>query len=354
MQINEIIRKYRKEKNMTQEDMANRLGVTAPAVNKWESGASTPDISLLSPIARLLDITLDELLSFNENLNDMEVSNIVNEIYGMFATQPIDTVYEKIVDVVREYPNAEKLILTLATALYTRCLILPMDERTKYDEWIQNNLENLVLSSDQYIKSRAVESLYSFYISRERYDEAEKCLEYISLDNPDRKRKLATIFKGTGKYEEAYKILEEVMLSYYQTLSVVMHEIHTIAIKTENYKKAELLIRKESALADIFDMGEFSKMATEIELTVALKDAENTMALMDSLLSNVDGLMDYTKSELFEHMVFSEQMTDDETLMATADMVKDTQLKSFCEDEAYQFVRDSAGWDAFLMKWCKH
>ena len=82
--------------------------------------------------------------------------------------------------------------------------------------------------------------------------------------------------------------------------------------------------------------------------------AENTMALMDSLLSNVDGLMDYTKSELFEHMVFSEQMTDDETLMATADMVKDTQLKSFCEDEAYQFVRDSAGWDAFLMKWCKH
>ena len=45
MQINEIIRKYRKEKNMTQEDMANRLGVTAPAVNKWESGASTPDIS---------------------------------------------------------------------------------------------------------------------------------------------------------------------------------------------------------------------------------------------------------------------------------------------------------------------
>ena len=38
MQIGEIIRKYRKEKNMTQEEMANRLGVTAPAVNKWERG----------------------------------------------------------------------------------------------------------------------------------------------------------------------------------------------------------------------------------------------------------------------------------------------------------------------------
>lgn len=38
MQIGEVIRKYRKQKNMTQEEMANRLGVTAPAVNKWENG----------------------------------------------------------------------------------------------------------------------------------------------------------------------------------------------------------------------------------------------------------------------------------------------------------------------------
>lgn len=40
MKIGEIIRKYRKEKNLTQEEMANRLGVTAPAVNKWENGGS--------------------------------------------------------------------------------------------------------------------------------------------------------------------------------------------------------------------------------------------------------------------------------------------------------------------------
>ena len=40
MQIGEVIRKYRKRKNMTQEEIANRLGVTAPAVNKWENGVS--------------------------------------------------------------------------------------------------------------------------------------------------------------------------------------------------------------------------------------------------------------------------------------------------------------------------
>ncbi|CDF41487.1 putative uncharacterized protein [Roseburia sp. CAG:182] len=40
MQVGEVIRKYRKSKNMTQEEMARRLGVTAPAVNKWEHGVS--------------------------------------------------------------------------------------------------------------------------------------------------------------------------------------------------------------------------------------------------------------------------------------------------------------------------
>ena len=44
--------------------MANRLGVTTLAVNKWENSNSKPDIELLTPIARLLDISLDTLLSF--------------------------------------------------------------------------------------------------------------------------------------------------------------------------------------------------------------------------------------------------------------------------------------------------
>ncbi|MBO5195117.1 MAG: helix-turn-helix transcriptional regulator, partial [Bacteroidales bacterium] len=68
MKIGKVIRKYRKEKNMTQEEMATRLGVTAPAVNKWENENSYPDITLLAPIARLLGISVDALLSFQEEL----------------------------------------------------------------------------------------------------------------------------------------------------------------------------------------------------------------------------------------------------------------------------------------------
>ena len=79
MSLGKVIRKYRKIRNLTQEEMASRLGVSAPAVNKWENENSYPDITLLAPIARLLDISLDTLLCFREELTKEEVNEILQE-----------------------------------------------------------------------------------------------------------------------------------------------------------------------------------------------------------------------------------------------------------------------------------
>lgn len=87
MNIGSVIKKYRKEAGYTQEEMANRLGVTTPAVNKWENGNSKPDIELLSPIARLLHISLDTLLSFQEKLTDFEIGEFIQKMDKMFSEE---------------------------------------------------------------------------------------------------------------------------------------------------------------------------------------------------------------------------------------------------------------------------
>ena len=66
MDIGEVIRTYRKKKHMTQEEMARRLGVTAPAVNKWEMGNSMPDIAKLEQLSQILHISLEELLGMDD------------------------------------------------------------------------------------------------------------------------------------------------------------------------------------------------------------------------------------------------------------------------------------------------
>ena len=80
MRINEIIKERRLAKGFTQEQIANYLGVTAPAVNKWEKGTSCPDIVLLPALARLLDTDLNTLLSFQDDLSEKEVALFLNEV----------------------------------------------------------------------------------------------------------------------------------------------------------------------------------------------------------------------------------------------------------------------------------
>ena len=63
--------KLRKARNLTQEDIAKKLNISAQAVSKWENDVSSPDISLLSDIASIFNITIDELLG--KEINKTEV-----------------------------------------------------------------------------------------------------------------------------------------------------------------------------------------------------------------------------------------------------------------------------------------
>ena len=74
IKIGKFILELRKEKNMTQQELANVLGVTERAISKWENGRGLPDLSLLKPLCDTLNITINELLS-GEKLNKAEYIN---------------------------------------------------------------------------------------------------------------------------------------------------------------------------------------------------------------------------------------------------------------------------------------
>lgn len=61
--IGRFIAELRKEKKLTQIDLANKLGITDRAISKWENGRGLPDLSLLTPLCEILDVSINELLS---------------------------------------------------------------------------------------------------------------------------------------------------------------------------------------------------------------------------------------------------------------------------------------------------
>ena len=73
MTIGKRIGLLRKEKGLTQEELASHMGVSPQAVSKWENDQTCPDISALPKLARLFDVTVDELLEGKEALPAVRV-----------------------------------------------------------------------------------------------------------------------------------------------------------------------------------------------------------------------------------------------------------------------------------------
>ena len=72
MELNEKLRELRKQKGLTQEELAELLFVSRTAVSKWESGRGYPNIDSLKAIAKLFGVTIDDLLSGDELLTIAE------------------------------------------------------------------------------------------------------------------------------------------------------------------------------------------------------------------------------------------------------------------------------------------
>ena len=164
MSLGKVIRKYRKIRNLTQEEMAVRLGVTAPAVNKWENENSYPDITLLAPIARLLDISLDTLLSYREDLTAEEINGIILEADQKLKTGSYEEAFGWARKKLEQYPNCEPLILNLALCLDAYRTIREVPDKAQYDPYLTSLYTRLLDSKDEAIRMSAADSLAGFYM----------------------------------------------------------------------------------------------------------------------------------------------------------------------------------------------
>ena len=73
MEFNEKLQDLRKNKGLTQEELAEALYVSRTAISKWESGRGYPNIDSLKEIAKYFSVTIDELLSSNEVLKEVHL-----------------------------------------------------------------------------------------------------------------------------------------------------------------------------------------------------------------------------------------------------------------------------------------
>lgn len=121
-QIGKFIAELRKEKNLTQQALANKLGITDRAVSKWENGRNLPDLSLLIPLSKELEISVNELL-----LGKRIQEDVMNETYEQNLVHTIQYSTEKMQKNKKNYHKIVLLFLSfvLLLVLFTLQVLNP-------------------------------------------------------------------------------------------------------------------------------------------------------------------------------------------------------------------------------------
>lgn len=116
MHIGAKIRLLRKERKVTQESLASYLHISSQAVSKWETGASSPDIDLLPQIAIYFNVSLDQLLDFEQRRVTAQINAILDECEEQSQGDP-NQAETFLKSALERYPNSDLLLVRLLYAL---------------------------------------------------------------------------------------------------------------------------------------------------------------------------------------------------------------------------------------------
>lgn len=195
IKLGEKIKYLRKEKNISQEVLANYLGVSFQAVSKWETGSTMPDVTVIPAIASFFRVSTDELFDFNL----YEIENAVEEIcYEAYKYRFTDA--EKSEQILREglqrFPGNDIILNNL---LYT------LDYEKRTDEVI-NLCKTLIESAkDDSVKYDACRILATCYKENDQKDLVAPILEIIPEIYFTKLELMASLLEGEVSYEAAQK-----------------------------------------------------------------------------------------------------------------------------------------------------
>lgn len=239
--IGEKIKELRRRNDMTQEKLADYLCVTYQTVSKWETGVTSPDLSLIVPLARLFKVTTDELFDFKESTEDMRRAELKKRYYDTFKTGDIGVRLAVCEEAFKAYPGDMKWLNDYAWAVWCNAITLPDDaafisEREKAIRLFQNAIENC--ESDD-IKGTAIVGIVQCLNGKGEHDEAKRYAELypdVKVSADEKESLLISCMTGDEKIEkEQNRLLNK-------SVNLLCNIIHGSVISQEACIAAETII----------------------------------------------------------------------------------------------------------------
>lgn len=259
LNLSDNLIRLRREKKVTQEELADFIGVTKASVSKWENRQSLPDVLLLPQLAAYFDVTVDELLGYEAQLSKEQIQKLYADLAADFANRPFADAIEKTRSMVRRYYSCYPFLLQVSV-LYLNHFMLAEGEDVRRE--LLNEASDLC---DRVIKNctdagvcgdaATLKAMFELQLGEVR--EAVEMLEPAA--DPSRLSQqsdalLVQAYQLAGETEKAKSFTQVTV--YLHLVSFVSASIQDLVIQGDDPAACEETIRRTEGVLELYHVEE--------------------------------------------------------------------------------------------------
>lgn len=259
LRMGATIASLRKRRGFTQEQLAALVGVSGPAVSKWETDAACPDIALLCPLARALDTTVDALLQFEATLTDEEVAGQINALAEQLPQTGPEACEEELRRLVRRWPGCIALQFNGAVLCDSFEMFFPdapAEQKASWRAFKRELLERVRASGAAAWWQAATIQLATLALVEEDPDRAEALLDELPERPGDPTTVRVLLLRKRGREEEARELLQKQL---YTQISKATTALSMLLGSEKEPRRLEKMVGAYRALAGTFGLADLSE-----------------------------------------------------------------------------------------------
>ncbi|MGN0390307.1 MAG: helix-turn-helix domain-containing protein [Wujia sp.] len=300
LNLSENILRLRRERKITQEELADFAGVTKASVSKWESGKSTPDIMLLPLLASFFDVTVDELIGYEPQLSKEQIRRIYGELTSDFATLPFAEAKAHAVEYAHRYYSCYPFLLQITVLYLNHFMLAPEKEQgilmlrdaEQYCIHISKHCEELSVRRD----AASIHAILCMQLGKtqEAIEMLEPLADPMRISGQD-DMLLIQAYQQAGDLEMAKSHTQ--IRAYLHLLSLMSAETTFLALHAEESERCEQTIARVLAVVDTYRLDSLHpNVAAQFYFHAAVVYAmqaknEQTFCMLEKFIACVKGLL---------------------------------------------------------------
>ena len=323
MQIGMNIKKLRRKRDLTQEELADALGVTPKAVSAWECDRSAPDLSLIPLLCRIFDVTADTLLGIDIEQKAEEVQKIVDHAYELMRYGNYEEAHIYLKDARKQYPMDEELASTY-------CCTIPVVRRSNDRTEEEKNAllkEGIALcekihaeSTNDHHRQAAIADLCTYYCEIGEKKKAEELALSMPILVHSRPFLFINIAQGTEYWQRSKGLMQFDLLQFFVRQFAYNYKLDS-GETVYTYDEINTLREKKIKLLELLfengDLGYYHEECASTHIYVAMyyakkKQFDKTYSHLHFTATHTLAFLDYTRTDQYKHtsLLFRDIMRD--------------------------------------------